>query len=273
MRIERKIDEAFARKLYEDRTQEQAHTLLWSRRDPKNLSMLMSEAVCLIAAGCVVEPESGRIPEALELAAQAGVALFAAAAASPAAPVTVPLGPGDPATYTSPPDESSVTVDKWIRAFYLNALCRDVAALDALCRISPDSLRGSTTKNPEYRYLYMQGLQEFRAGNRGVHGTLIAALEATDPDRPDVYDDDWTLYLDVPQLEVLIYAIAGDAQFGPALAKAVEEHKKYWSKTKDRRRDYKGFIGLELTALCSFARERGLSWEVESPYLPVHLAR
>jgi hypothetical protein len=273
VKIERhKIEQDFARKLYEDWLGEREHSVLWSRRDPKNLSMLMNDAVRGVAAGCVVEPESQEIPKALDLAAQAGAALIAAAAASPAAPVTVSLGPGEPVTYTSPPNESTVSVDKWILAFYLNALRRDVAALDALCRISPESL-ASTTKNPEYRSLYMKGLQEFRAGNRGVHETLIAALEATDPDRPDVYDDDWTLYLDVPQLEVLIYAIGRDAQFGPALAKAVEEHKKYWSKTKDRRRDYDGFICLELTALCSFARERGLTWDVESPYLPTHLAR
>jgi hypothetical protein len=274
VRIERhKIDAAFAKELFDDALGDLPLFLDGAKREPKNLHLLSETALTAVACGCAVEPDSQEIPKALDVAAQATAGLFVAVNANPSAPVTLRLGEGEPVTYTSPPDESTVTVDEWISAFYLNALCRDVAALAALCRTSPDSLRASTTKNPEYRYLYMQGLQEFRAGNRGVHETLIAALEATDPDRPDVYDDDWALYLDVPQLEVLMYAIGRDAQFGPALAKAVEEHKKYWSKTKDRRRDYDGFVCLELTALCPFARERGLTWEVESPYLPTHLAR
>src|SRR5690348_9186396 len=94
---------------------------------------------------------------------------------------------------------------------------------------------------------------------------MMEAIKATDPERPDVTDPDWDLYLHVPQLEVLIYMVTKDAKFTSALMKAVELHKKFWSKTKDRRRDYRGFISVELTALAALAKERSLPIDFETP--------
>jgi hypothetical protein len=123
--------------------------------------------------------------------------------------------------------------------------------------------------------LYAKSLQDFITLQwNDIVKTMLAAVKATDPKRPDISDPDWTVDLHVPQLEVLIYVVTKDAKFGEALAKAVELHKKYWSKKKDLRlRDYKGFFSVELTGLAKMGLDQGLTFDVESAYIPMELIR
>jgi hypothetical protein len=218
---------------------------------------------------------SPRILEALKAAAKGAAALFAAASASPSNPVTVTLDDGLPVTYTSPPSESTVYLGRWITGFYLSVISGDQESLNSLCSTSLESIRGSSTTGPEYIYLYAQSLRDFATGQwADIVKTMLAAVKATDPQRPDISDADWAVDLHVPQLEVLIYLVTKDAKFGDALARAVELHKKYWSKKKDLRlRDYKGFFAVELTALAKLGAQKGLPFDVESPYLPMELIR
>lgn len=276
MKIERhKIDEPYLSEMGE-RSRSQFEGLFGfvesAKRNPKNLTLLATNAREAAAYGLIVNAPTTQISEALKLAARATSALFQAAHASPANPVTVRLDDA-PATYASPPDGSTVHVGRWITGFYLSIIARDQDALNSLCSTPLGSLRSSSSRFPEYVYLYAQSLRDFATRQwKDIVQTMLAAVKATDPERPDITDPDWALDLHVPQLEVLIYAVTKDAKFGDALARAVALHKKYWSKKKDLRlRDYEGFLAVELTALAKIGLDQGLSFDIDSPYVPMQL--
>jgi immunity protein 49 of polymorphic toxin system len=272
MTISRNIDEQFAKKRFIDVSADLSEFLTGARRDPKNLDLLIRRAWSEVSCGHTAKPQSSEIPKALRIAAEAYAALFAAASSTGG--VTVQLGEGEPVTYNSVPDASTVNAGAWILGFYFNVLHGDVDSMNRLAQVPLDVVRRSPTKAGEYYYLYMQALQQWTNNDMGsIVKTMLAAVKATDPDRPDVFNADWTLNLHVPQLEVLIYVVTKDARFGEALVKAVRLHKKYWEKTKDRRRDYIGFVAVELTALAVMGRSQGLSFDVESPYLALDLVK
>jgi hypothetical protein len=234
-----------------------------AREDPTNLNLLINNALAVVAYGCVAEPQSPDVRAALALAAQAHAALFLAGTSADHA-----LKIGDePVTYSRRPAESLVTIDKWIRGFYVATLAGDGESLALLARVSPESLRGTSTTNPEYRYLYMGALQAFASARDGVAKRIIAALEATDPDRPDVLAPAWTNHLDVHHLHCLAYVAARDRRFEAALIKALQSHKAFWQKTEEKRRDQRGLISMELSALACLAAEGQIPFAVESPYL------
>lgn len=240
-----------------------------TKRVAINLSILLSESLAIVTCGSVIEPQSPRIREALQLAAQASAGIFAASTASTSNPVQVHLGEGEAAVYTSPPAPSTVNVAYWVQACYLNVICGNDAAIDALCQIPPESIVQPKVSAPEYSYLRMKALQSYFTGRRDVIELLMAALRATDPERDDIFNKTWTLSLDVPQIEVLIYLASKDAKFGDALFRAVKSHKEYWSNTPKRRRDWDGFISIPLEALAIMGRARQLVFEVDSPYLRI----
>jgi hypothetical protein len=239
-----------------------------------SVSSVISNAHSEAAYQLVFDPRSPRVLQALRLAARASAALFAASTASPSNPVSVTLEEGaEPITYTSRPDESMINVGDWITSFYFGTIVRDEASIDRICEIDPMSLRGSSTRGPEYLYLYAKALRDFHILQWDkIVDTMLAAVHATDLERPDVNDKDWALWLHVPALEVLIYVVTKDAKFSDALQRAVELHKKFWSKKKDyRMQDYEGFFSVPLTALARIGLDQGLTFDVESPYLPKEL--
>lgn len=245
-----------------------------AKRDPMNLSLLVTNACSVAAREVLFDPRSPRARKALGLAARASAALFATAAATQASPVTVTLDVGDaPVTYTSGPDESTAHVGRWISGFYLGKIVRDREAVDLICQTDPQSLRGSSTRGPEYLYLYARALRDFHTLRwADIVDTMLAAVDATDPERTDIVDEDWALWLHVPEIEALIYAVTKDAKFGDALRRAVQHHKEFWSKTKDdRMSDPDGFFSAPLTGLARIGLDQELSFDVESPYVPREL--
>jgi hypothetical protein len=277
MTIERhKIDESFMTDIasgYDDDLKFLNRLISSAPRDPSNLSTFGSRGIAVAGYGSVLNVEPSQIVHAIHLGAEAHAALFAAMTARES-PVTVKVGDGEPVTYTSPPDESTIHVGRWITGFYLNELVQNQPAVTRLCEVTPEALGRSSTTGSPYEYLYMDALRAFGTGQLGGSvQTLLAAVKGTDPKLPGIVNADWTLHLHVPQLEVLIHLVTEDAKFGDALARGVELHKKYWSKGKMRKRDYHGYISVELTALAALGKDRGLPFEVESPYLPVSLFR
>jgi hypothetical protein len=274
MKIERhSIDQDLAKELFDRAVDRLPRFLASAKEKAKNLDLMIDEAMKIVSCGSVVAPDSPQRAPALRLAAQAYAAFFAAIAATPSSPVEVTLG-DERVTYTAPPDESTTHVGRWIKGFYCGMLCRDNAALELLCRTDPESLRASSTRSPRYDYLYARALLAWRTGSlQTLANDIIAALDATNPDEnDDVVDSDWSLYLIGHQLEVLMHVVTEDAAFEGGLVKALEHHKKYWSKTKDRKRNYDGYVSIELSALAAQATDRGMSFDVESPYLVTALA-
>lgn len=76
------------------------------------------------------------------------------------------------------------------------------------------------------------------------------------------------LNIDVQIVRLLFYTLEGTEEFEGALAHALELHKKYWSKGKQRTRDHRGFLPIELNGICAIAHDRGINFDVQSEYLP-----
>ena len=247
-----------------------------ARRDPNNLSLLLGNALDLAAGASVVDPGSPDVARGLQLAARAGATLFAVAA-SEGRPVQVTLGDSAPVTFSGKVDRSLAHATRWVTAFCLGLICREMKALDALCAVPTKLLRGSSTRCPEYVYLTVDALRNLftRAQGRDVTtSAILAAMNATDPRRDDVRAPDWTLHLDVPFLELLFFVHGNDAaEFAPRLEKALEMHRKFWSSDDGQRRSWNGFLAINLLGLAALAHERDIAFEVDSEYLPMRLVR
>jgi hypothetical protein len=237
---------------------------------------LLGNALDLAAGASVVDPGSPDIVRGLRLAARAGSALFAVAA-SEGRPVQVELGDRGPITFSGKVDRSLAHATRWVTAFCLGLICRDVRALDALCAVPTKLLRGSGTRCPEYVYLTVDALRNMITLAEGRDGTtrhILEAMNATDPRRDDVHAPDWTSHLDVPFLELLFFVHGNDdAEFAPRLVKALEMHREFWASDDGQRRSWNGFLAVNLLGLAAFAHHRAMAFEVDSEYLPMSLAR
>ena len=241
---------------------------------PKNLShasMLRSTTQSWAAHLTVADPASPRICEAIRLGAEGVAALFTAATAGKGE-VEVRLG-GQRVRAAAAVDMSAAHPGNWQGGFFLAAICREKALLDALCAAPTDMLRRSSTKGDEYTYLYVDALRAFWRKEDGAPAVLLEAIKATDPERVEIAPEDYVLGIAVPQMEVLYRLMDLDGPgFNTALEKAASLHRKYWSKG-DRQKDPDGYVSFPLTALASFAVEAGLPVQVESDYLPARLVQ
>jgi hypothetical protein len=264
------IDRALARERFEASIDLLA-SVPEAARDADGVNLVAKAASEIVINGSVVDPDSPEIPKALRLGAQAYGAFFAAAFATPDEPVTVVVGDGR-FTYHSAPEESTLHVGRWLDGFFFARFAADATALGHLMSISSDLLRDSSTKSPEYDYLYMEAIEAWFDREKSVADKIAQALAATNPNTNQVYDEDWALYLASFQIQTLMSVLTHDPDLNNVLAKAVESHRTYWSAKSERRRNYKGYVSLPLTVLALEAKRRGLPVGVESPYLATELA-
>ncbi|MGO4648188.1 immunity 49 family protein [Nocardia sp. 2YAB30] len=61
-----------------------------------------------------------------------------------------------------------------------------------------------------------------------------------------------------------------EALFNDSLAVASDLHRSFWTRDDERNNDPRGFIALGPLAIACWARDTGISVEVESEYLPEH---
>ena len=141
-----------------------------------------------------------------------------------------------------------------------------------MIEVPTELLRSSTTKDPEYRYLLVDALKALSKGDSQCNTILLHALDETDPKRSDIRSPNWTLNLDVPQMQLLYYVATCDNLFAEAFAKAIILHNQYWMSNSDRRNNWEGLFSIELTGLAAIARSKGLSFHVTSPCVPSWLA-
>jgi hypothetical protein len=168
-------------------------------------------------------------------------------------------------------DESMMDATNWNKAFFLNALCRNIEGLRILCGVPIAVIGGSSTTGPTCRLVFSGVLRLFLGGNPRTSQFLSQAMEATDPDKHDLMAPEWVLHFDTHQINLLGQVMARSDDFEERLANALEVHKEYWSKTKDRRMDPNGFLAIELMGIAAFAYDRGMRFEIESEYLPMYL--
>ena len=241
-----------------------------ARTRPQSLGILANAARTTAAYCYLADPQSAEVFRALQLSRQALNAMFACAVNAPQATVAS-LGDGEPVTYLEKPDASSIYVGTWLDGFFLNLVFGDLEAVRRLCCVPTALLRASPTKSSEYSYLYKDALCAYVNAEPDVVARIITAFKATDPDRPDIINRYMTLAITVPQLEVFLYAISRDTRFGLAMQAAIERHREYWGDSQDNARSFRGFISIELLGLAVLGMDVGLSFDVQSPYLPMHL--
>jgi hypothetical protein len=275
MKIDRHmVDSDSLHRPYEFSRQQMDSCLENVRKNPSVLSLLISHAKTVATCGSVIAPESEEIRAALKIASQACAALFALAS-NPGTPVTVHLGDGEPVTIAGYRSDSSVEhVDRWLEGFYLASLCRDRESLALLFKTPLDTLKRSSTRGPEYRQLLAEALHGWHAGEEEVTDKFIAAMEATDPDRKDILNVDYTLQISVPTIQCLFYVLSEDKDLADAIIKAAESHKKYWKSTKQRRQDnWDGFLSIPLLGIAAMAHDRKMPFELDCDYVPMDLVR
>lgn len=152
-------------------------------------------------------------------------------------------------------------------------IARDVKSLEMLVDVPTSVLRRSSTTFPEYRYRFVDAMREFYCG-RPSPDLLMAALEATDPDKYDLFDVDYALNIAVSEMQLVLRLMTANRDgFNRDLAAALERHRDYYRKSEDRSRDPDGFIALGPLALAAIAHDSGWPIDVESDYLPKRLLR
>jgi hypothetical protein len=224
------------------------------------LSTATSYAGYLSAAGA----EQEELCRALRTGAQTSAAIFALASGRGKVEFTIgdqhaklqATGPTD-ATYTG----------SWRTGWWMAQIVRDRAAIDQLASTPIEILRRSSTRGDECQYLFVEALQAFenRAADWGTK--LQAAVEATDPTRTQMINEEYVLDILVPEMQMLFHlGLAELAPFYESLEFALERHKKYWSKG-NRKRDPDGYLALGPLAIASLAYDAGMPFDMDSEYV------
>lgn len=237
------------------------------KSNPKNLSFLISTASDVACCGLALGTEHTIVRKALRIAGQASSALFVTAS-SEKLPVEVRLDDGQHCVFNERPDQSTTHASRWLRGFFFNAICRETGLIDDMCKVPTELLRRSITKDPEYRYLLVDALKAFWNGDSQCSTIIVNALEATDPQRSDIREQDWTLDIDVPQLQLFFYVATKDKEFEENLPRAADLHNQYWSANKSRRNNWDAFLSVELTGLAAIAHDRGMPAQIDASSIP-----
>ena len=205
------------------------------------------------------------------MAMQAGSAMFLNAN-NKDREIEFTLGFDDKVTTAGTGPNSSATAGKWLTAMYFAIVCRRNDRITSLCATPVETLRASGAVYDEYIYDWVTAFQKFFHRDDDVVRAIITAMEGADPERVEIAKPELLLLLLYPPIELLYFVTQGNAEeFNTRLARAVEDHKKYWSKTADRRRDVEGFIAWGPLAMACIAHDMGMGITVETPYLPKHL--
>jgi Immunity protein 49 len=156
----------------------------------------------------------------------------------------------------------------WQVGWWIAHIVCDRPAIDVLRATPLEILRRSRTRGDECQYLFVDALQALESRTADWSKRLQQAVDATDPEKAPLSDEEFVLNILVPQMELLFRFVKGEiAPFNETLQFALERHKKYWSKAS-RKRDPDGFIALGPLAIAAKARKAGMPIEVESDYLP-----
>ena len=242
-----------------------------SRTQVDSLPDLADAAHACAAFHYVHDPEATQVIGALRLCQEALVALFASAG-TPGA-TTRFVGLAD-VTYAQKPPAAAINIDRWLDAYFLSLIIGDLDAMQLLCAFPGATLRASPTPGAGHRHALKEALRAWLAKDADVIRPIAAAIIAAIDEPAEPLEKLEATALAVPQLNVFRYiAERNEVKFNGAMWDAVEEHKRFWSRSPDSARDPRGFISLELTGLLAMAAGAGLACGVRTPYLPRHLIR
>ncbi|MEU0111695.1 immunity 49 family protein [Streptomyces sp. NPDC006251] len=163
----------------------------------------------------------------------------------------------------------------WLTSWYLATICRENDRLDRLARVPISLLRDSGATFDEYVYDWVAALQNywFRRASE-TWGSLVAAINGTDPEQVRVADRETMLKQLYPPLELFqLYNRRESEQFNSSLVEFLNWHKQYWSNTEERSHSANGLVSLGLLAIVCMAYDNDMPIDVETEYLPKHLVK
>jgi hypothetical protein len=268
------IDPALVQRWYDDAEARLPAQIEAARGDINQLGEMVQRAIQ--AANCAAE--LGHEPQAvfdfLQIACGGNTAIFAAATPGQL-PITVFLD-GTDVEYQTAPSAELVRADRWLNGFFLAVLCRDVESQQLLERVTPEMLRGGASERPEYEYRFAEAVLAVFAGDKkGAADKVIAAMEATDPERIPSPQVPAALSLGVPLISAFWSALAKTAKksFQEALTFAIVRHKEYWADEGLGEKAYEGFLSIPLLGVAALAYDQDVPFEVDSDYVPQSLVR
>lgn len=236
---------------------------------PSALSLVLGTARGYAGYLAVAQPESEEVCRALRIGAKSAAAIFALATGSGEVEVEVDETPVRlPAT--GPTDATHV--GNWRIGWWLAHIVRDQKAINLLASTPLEVLRRSSSRADECQYLFIDALQAFEKRADDWSTRLRMALDATDPAKNKILDEEFVLNIIVPEMQMLFRLAVGEViPFHEAVEFALVRHKKYWSKS-NRKRDPDGYLAMGPLAIARLAYDAGIHIEVNSEYLPKWLA-
>ncbi|MEV6715668.1 immunity 49 family protein [Lentzea sp. NPDC051208] len=160
----------------------------------------------------------------------------------------------------------------WLRALWPAMICREKRRVDVLASVPEELLRGSGAGFDDYIYDWVKALRIYWRGEDGLVDALLAAMRGTEPGALRVAAPELVLELLYPPIELFYHFTQRDeAKFNDSLVRALELHRRFWTKDEDRRSDPNGFVSFPLLAIAALAEDAGLTIDVESEYLPTTL--
>jgi hypothetical protein len=240
--------------------------------DPSNAAVgfpiLLGAARSYVGYLAVLQPDSPEVCRGLRLGARVAAAIFSVATGS--GEVEVDLGTSTLTVPTTARTDLADAAD-WRTGWWLAHIVRDRAAVERLAAVPIEILRRSSARFDECQYLLIDALQAFHCRTPDWSTKFRRAIDATDPGRFAMIDEDYVLNIIVPEMQMLFRLATRElTPFHDALEYALERHKKYWGH-EERKRDPDGYLALGPLAIASLAHDAGLEVEVDSDFVPVHL--
>ncbi|MGW2255973.1 immunity 49 family protein [Kitasatospora sp. NPDC001660] len=235
------------------------------------IDFAFSTALLALRAHCAVDLEGARLEtwKAAVTAMQVGSALFAVTGASEGT-VECFIN-GRPRAVPAVGRQSYADADHWLSAFWLAVVCRDKERMRQLCEIPLDRLRTVEGVYDEYVYHWIDVQQSYWLRRPGLVDKLIATIEAASPETAVVTPPGVLDGLMYPPIHLFYLLVRGrEEEFTPALGKALDLHKTYWTAqdTEDKR---DGVLALGPLAMACLAFDWKFPVDVESPYIPKYL--
>ncbi|WP_327353035.1 immunity 49 family protein [Streptomyces sp. NBC_01304] len=239
--------------------------------NPEWFSMALRTATTNLATRCSGDPEADNLAtwKACVRAMQIGHAVFVSARAT--TPTITCLVVDTEHVFRSGAAPWA-HAGNWLTAFWLSCVCRDRERTNDLCQVPVSLLRESGADFDPYIYAWVEALQAYWRKQPELGDKLVEAVDGTGAEavRPALRSA--VLNLMYPPMNLLTQLVRKDQdRFNTELAKAVEWHKGYWTRSEKLEQDPDGFLALAPLALACLALDSGFTVDVESAYLPEYL--
>ncbi|WP_280665141.1 MULTISPECIES: immunity 49 family protein [unclassified Kitasatospora] len=236
------------------------------------IDFAFSTALLALQAHVVADPDAERLEtwKATVTAMQLGSALFAASGASEG---TVECFIDDRMrTLPAIGPQPYANAGNWLSAFWLAVVCRERGRMTQLCEIPLERLRSPEGVYDEFVYHWIDVQQTYWLRRAGLLEKLVTAFESSEPESARNTPLDALQGVMSPPISLFYHFVRKqEDQFGPALVKALDLHKAYWTVDEERAVDIDGALALGPLAMACLALDGRLPIDVKSPLIPKYL--